>query len=335
MLGLSRLSRLSHGSRIYKWARVPHCSREHHGFRGRHWASGPDMPCLSRWSRFYRQCALVALASVTLLTLNGCASSPDDEAMVASVITALPTEVTGCTFITEVDNNFAASTMATARNRLKLQVAQVGGNTLVETYAVKTLAEPFWGRPFYRGLAAYSDEGFYITGRAYLCHTFPPALAEAAAAAQQAAWQIRRQAALAASGQTALPPGQATLPAPDQAALPPGQAALPAAGQAVLPSGQATPQAGMPSSSSFSSSPASEAYPDLPAIPTTAPMGLTPALPSAAPLAVPQNRGELGVDDNAAPAPSPVPMDDTRLDYTQNFYRQAALEHQRSAAAAR
>ena len=304
MLGLSRLSRLSHGSRIYKWARVPHCSREHHGFRGRHWASGPDMPCLSRWSRFYRQCALVALASVTLLTLNGCASSPDDEAMVASVITALPTEVTGCTFITEVDNNFAASTMATARNRLKLQVAQVGGNTLVETYAVKTLAEPFWGRPFYQGLAAYSDEGFYITGRAYLCHTFPPALAEAAAAAQQAAWQIRRQAALAASGQTALPPGQAT------------------------------PQAGMPSSS-FSSSPASEEYPDLPAIPPTAPMGLTPALPSAAPLAVPQNRGELGVGDNAAPAPSPVPMDDTRLDYTQDFYRQAALEHQRSAAAAR
>ena len=46
----------------------------------------------------------VACMVCSALLLSGCSTSAEDEAKINSVITALPTEVAGCTFLGEVDS---------------------------------------------------------------------------------------------------------------------------------------------------------------------------------------------------------------------------------------
>lgn len=99
--------------------------------------------------------------------LTGCATSPEDQAKIDSVVTALPTEVTQCTFLGDVATT--SFTLPSAREDLKLQTAELGGNHLVET-SVNAVNSPafgygFRGEPYFYGM----DTTFYLSGRAYFC----------------------------------------------------------------------------------------------------------------------------------------------------------------------
>ena len=108
------------------------------------------------------------------LLLSGCSTSAEDEAKINSVITALPTEVVGCTFLGEVDSGSHTFTLQSARNYMRLAAAELGANTVVETHVIVTpdlpmylWPDPIFGRPYY---SPYMDsETFYVTGRAYHC----------------------------------------------------------------------------------------------------------------------------------------------------------------------
>lgn len=106
-------------------------------------------------------------SSVFSVLLTGCATSPEDQAKIDSVVTALPTEVAQCTFLGDVATT--SFTLPSAREELKLQTAELGGNHLVET-SVNVVNAPafgygFRGEPYFYGM----DTTFYLSGRAYFC----------------------------------------------------------------------------------------------------------------------------------------------------------------------
>ena len=100
---------------------------------------------------------LVALSVSTLLT--ACVS-PQEEAQARRVITALPQEVAGCTFLGDVDS-YSRATIGNARFEVKLKAARLGATHLVEMHVFPQLMGPSF------------DFGYVLTGRAYLC---PPGL---------------------------------------------------------------------------------------------------------------------------------------------------------------
>lgn len=97
---------------------------------------------------------------LSALLLGGCISPEQmkaNEEMANSVITALPTEVQGCTFLGEVDARPRMS-IATTRYELKILAAKLGATHVVETLSYpQKLNRLTW------------DYGVALTGRAYLC----------------------------------------------------------------------------------------------------------------------------------------------------------------------
>lgn len=104
--------------------------------------------------RRFRLAAGSVLFAAAAAVLSGCVS-PQEEAMANSVITALPQEVQGCTFLGDVDS-VSRATIGSARFEVKLQTAKMGGTHVVETYA-------------YPMMLSWPDFGIAITGRAYRC----------------------------------------------------------------------------------------------------------------------------------------------------------------------
>lgn len=98
-----------------------------------------------------------SLSIVTALSLcvQGC-MSPELIDSAHKVITALPTEVEGCTFLGNVDNNTGYMNVENARFNLQMKVADLGGTHLVEIYAYPVRVT----RHFY---------GVAVSGRAYKC----------------------------------------------------------------------------------------------------------------------------------------------------------------------
>ncbi len=105
--------------------------------------------------------------------LGGCALDPADQALLDSVVTALPNEVEGCSFVGNVDNSVMRSTIEGARAELRLQAGRLGANHVVETHLVVTPYQSFlWSeRDFdFPGYASriHASE-YFLSGRAYLC----------------------------------------------------------------------------------------------------------------------------------------------------------------------
>lgn len=101
---------------------------------------------------------ILSLALITSIPffLNACIS-PQEEAMANQVITALPSEVEGCTFLGNVDAD-ARFMIGQARFDLKLQAARLGATHLVETFA------------YARQMSNLTCEiGVALSGRAYKC----------------------------------------------------------------------------------------------------------------------------------------------------------------------
>lgn len=112
--------------------------------------------------------AKIACAIMATFSVGACSSySEQDLAAIDQVVSALPTEVEGCTFLGDIDSNYGSFSINGARNILKLKTAQLGGNHLVETnLAVRAdymLPPPHWDTPF------IGHDEFYMTGRAYYC----------------------------------------------------------------------------------------------------------------------------------------------------------------------
>lgn len=105
--------------------------------------------------------------------LSGCAMSPEDQALIDSVVTAMPNEVEGCSFVGNVDNFTTRTTIEGARNDLRLKAARLGANHVVETHLVVTPFNSFmWPErdfdfPGYASMINSSE--FFMSGRAYLC----------------------------------------------------------------------------------------------------------------------------------------------------------------------
>ena len=87
--------------------------------------------------------------------LNGCYSDAEMQSA-TKVITALPQEVAGCTFIADVDTNGARAMMEQARLELKIKAAKLGATHLVETFV-------------YPGVLTRSLLGVGLSARAYKC----------------------------------------------------------------------------------------------------------------------------------------------------------------------
>lgn len=89
------------------------------------------------------------------ISVQGCYS--DQELQLANkIITALPTEVEGCTFIADVDTSAPYAHIDNARFFLKMQVSKLGGTHLVETHV--------YPLPLTRRML-----GLGMSGRAYKC----------------------------------------------------------------------------------------------------------------------------------------------------------------------
>ena len=58
---------------------------------------------------------LALVVSASLVVVSGCATAPEDQAMIESVVTALPQEVEGCTFVGNVDNDYISYTVQAGR----------------------------------------------------------------------------------------------------------------------------------------------------------------------------------------------------------------------------
>ncbi|MGN0915184.1 MAG: hypothetical protein ACI4NE_02355 [Succinivibrio sp.] len=86
--------------------------------------------------------------------LQGCYSD-DEIASAHKIITALPTEIEGCTFVADLDSGGFA-TIENARFYLKHLTVKAGGTHLVETYAVPTVITA-------------RTVGVILSGRAYKC----------------------------------------------------------------------------------------------------------------------------------------------------------------------
>lgn len=115
--------------------------------------------------------AVVTLSVASALVLNGCAAyTPQEEDMIASVVTALPSEVEGCTFLGDVNNHYGAVNLESARRNLKLKTAQLGGNHLVETnMSVMPGFFLYNDGPFLHGPSGMAPTEFFLSGRAYNC----------------------------------------------------------------------------------------------------------------------------------------------------------------------
>ena len=96
---------------------------------------------------------VVTLSFVALL--NGCYSDAEMQSA-GKVITALPQEVAGCTFVGDVDTNGARAMMEQARLELKIKAAKLGATHLVETFV-------------YPGVLTRSLLGVGLSARAYKC----------------------------------------------------------------------------------------------------------------------------------------------------------------------
>ena len=103
---------------------------------------------------------LALVVSASLVVVSGCATAPEDQAMIESVVTALPQEVEGCTFVGNVDNDYISYTVQAARNNLRFKAAQLGANTLVETH-------PWFGHGAWAN--TMNAPSFFLSGRAYRC----------------------------------------------------------------------------------------------------------------------------------------------------------------------
>lgn len=115
----------------------------------------------------------VLIAALMALGLSGCSINPEDQALIDSVVTALPNEVEGCSFVGNVDNVTVRPSIEWARNELRLQAARLGANHVVETHlAVAPYRSFLWSeRDFeFPGHASMINATqFYMSGRAYLC----------------------------------------------------------------------------------------------------------------------------------------------------------------------
>ncbi len=101
--------------------------------------------------KFLTIALMLSMASV----LSACYS--DAEVSDANkVITALPQEIDGCSFITDVDTIGARATLEQARFELKLKASRVGATHLVETHV-------------YPGVLARGLLGVGLSARAYKC----------------------------------------------------------------------------------------------------------------------------------------------------------------------
>ena len=76
---------------------------------------------------------ILMLSAMTLL-LGGCISA-EEKAQAKKIVTALPHEVIGCTFIADIDNSGPHSTIGQARFALMLEAAKLGGTHMVEMHA--------------------------------------------------------------------------------------------------------------------------------------------------------------------------------------------------------
>ncbi len=101
--------------------------------------------------RFIKDVTIVAIAAILL---SGCVSK-SDEKRAEKIITALPTEVAGCTFLGDVDTA-GSTTIGVSRFYLKLRAADRNATHLVETHAYTV------------GLAG-RIAGVALSGRAYRC----------------------------------------------------------------------------------------------------------------------------------------------------------------------
>lgn len=90
------------------------------------------------------------------ILLSACTSAYD-EAAAQRVITALPHEVRGCTFLGNVDTA-PRITIENARFDLKLKAATLGATHITESYAYAQLLNRL-----------SSDMGIALSGRAYAC----------------------------------------------------------------------------------------------------------------------------------------------------------------------
>lgn len=102
-----------------------------------------------------RAAGAAAVLSLSTALLSGCMSE-QDIAAAEGVITALPTEVEGCTFLGNVDT-VPRVVITNARFDLKLKAASLGATHVVETFAYPALLTGGW------------DYGVALSGRAYLC----------------------------------------------------------------------------------------------------------------------------------------------------------------------
>ncbi len=101
--------------------------------------------------KFIREIVLAAIAAVFV---TGCVSEYDEK-RANKIITALPTEVAGCTFLGDVDTA-GATAIGVSRFYLKLRAAELNATHIVETHAYTV------------GLAG-RIAGVALSGRAYRC----------------------------------------------------------------------------------------------------------------------------------------------------------------------
>ena len=114
---------------------------------------------------------IILIPIISALLLSACVTDIERQ-QASTVITALPQEVAGCTFLANVDTT-ARATITNARFDLRLQAANVGATHVVETH-VYTSPIGFYYSP---------DVGVALSGRAYLC---PKGLGPILAVPQQA-----------------------------------------------------------------------------------------------------------------------------------------------------
>ena len=121
---------------------------------------------------------LALVVSASLVVVSGCATAPEDQAMIESVVTALPQEVEGCTFVGNVDNDYISYTVQAARNNLRFKAAQLGANTLVETHLAVTPSMSYLYPDTWFGHGAWANTmnapSFFLSGRAYRCPAGSP-----------------------------------------------------------------------------------------------------------------------------------------------------------------
>lgn len=97
---------------------------------------------------------IIILSALMALTLSGCYSDTEIN-KAKQVITALPEEVNGCTFLGNVDTG-PLGTIQTARFQLQYDASKLGATHLVETHA-------------YAGALTFNMVGVALSGRAYKC----------------------------------------------------------------------------------------------------------------------------------------------------------------------